>query len=130
MVLEVAAHTGQVDDGLDASTAKLVRVTDTRALEDQGRAEGAAADDDLLASTEDPANGLLAIDGLGWDGCNAHGTSVFDDDFVDLGVALQVQVGVLGSSAVDVGVSGIASSSYTEMSDQVRIRATLGQTIK
>lgn len=119
VVLEVAAYTGQVDDGLDASTAKLVRVTDTRALEDQWRAEGAAADDDLLASTEDPADWLLAVDGLGWHGCNAHGTAVFDDDLVDLGVALEVQVGVLGSSAVDVGVSSIASSSYTEMSETV-----------
>ncbi len=117
VVLEVAAYTGQVDDGLDASTAKLVGVTDTRALEDQRRAEGAAADDDLLASTEDPANRFLAVDGLCWDGCNAHGTAVFDDDLVDLGVALQVQVGVLGSGAVDVGVSSIASSSYTKVSE-------------
>jgi hypothetical protein len=39
---------------------------------------------------------------LRWDGPHTHGFSVFHDYFVNLCVALKVQVGVHGSSRVDI----------------------------
>lgn len=111
MVLEVLADAGQVHGRLDASTAQLLGVTDSRALQDKRRGEGAAADDDLLSGAEDAALRFFAVEGLGWDGGDADSAAVLDDDPVDLGVALQVQVGVSGTRAVDVRVGGVASAS-------------------
>lgn len=110
MVLEVESHTGKVDDGLDAGSAELLGVTDTRALEDQGRGEGSARDDDLLAGAEGSGLQLAWVQGLGGDGLDADGAAVLDDDLVDLGVAGQVQVAVDGAGGVDVGVSAVRST--------------------
>jgi hypothetical protein len=52
--LEVQTNTGKVDQRLDASLAELLWITDTRALEDEWRAESATGDDDLLAGLEGP----------------------------------------------------------------------------
>lgn len=110
VVLEVAANTRQVDQRLDAGAAQLLGVSDTRALQDKRRAEGAAADDDLFAGPVDLAGRVLASKRLAWDGGDTNRAAVLDDDLVDLGVALEVQVVVLGPGAVDVCVRGIASA--------------------
>jgi hypothetical protein len=87
VVLEVESHTGKVNNGLDTSGAELLGVTDTRSLEDQGRGEGSARDDDLLAGTEGSGLKLAWVQGLGGDGLDADGPAVLNDDLVDLGVA-------------------------------------------
>ena len=112
MVLEVPSHTGEVHERLHASTTELLRVTDTRPLEDERGAEGAAADDDLFAGSEDGPRGISACEGLGGNGGDADGTAVLDDYFVYFGVAFEVQVGVLGPGAVDVGVGGVAAAAW------------------
>lgn len=110
MVLEVESHTGKINNGLDTSGAELLGVTDTRALKDQGRGEGSARDDNLLAGTEGSGLELAWVQGLGGDGLDADGAAVLDDDLVDLGVAGQVQVAVDSPGGVDVGVSAVRST--------------------
>lgn len=112
MVLEVPSHTREVHERLHASTTELLRVTDTGPLEDERRAEGAAADDDLFAGSEDGPRGIATCEGLGGNGGDADGTAVLDDYFVYFGVTFEVQVGVLGSGAVDVGVGGVAAAAW------------------
>jgi hypothetical protein len=53
MVLEVETDTGEVYEGLDTGLAELLWVTNTRALEDQWRAEGATRDNYLFAGFDD-----------------------------------------------------------------------------
>lgn len=110
MVLEVTTNAREVHNGLDASLAELLRVTNTRALEDQRRAECASADDNLLASTVDLALRVGAIERLGRDGGNTDSPAVLDDDFVHLGTGLQVKVVELGAGAVDIGVGSITAT--------------------
>lgn len=110
VVLEVESHAGEVDDGLDARGPQLLGVTDTRALEDQGRREGSARDDDLLAGAEGPGLQLARVEGLGRDGLDADGAAVLDDDLVDLGVAGKVEVAVDRAGGVDIGVSAVGST--------------------
>ena len=52
MVLEVEANTGEIHKWLDTSLAELLGITNTRALEDQWRAESATANDNELPSLE------------------------------------------------------------------------------
>lgn len=54
MILEVETNTRKINKRLDASLAKLLWVTDTRALKDERRAQSTTGDDDLLASPDDP----------------------------------------------------------------------------
>lgn len=110
MVLEVATNTREVHDRLDSGLAELLGVTNTRALEDQRRAEGASADDDLLASAVDLALGVGTIKRLSWDGGNTNSATILDDNFVDLRAGLQVEVVKLGTSAVDVCVGSITTT--------------------
>lgn len=58
VILEIKANTGKVNERLNASLAELLGVTDTRALEDEWRAESTARDDDLLARPDDPSRQL------------------------------------------------------------------------
>lgn len=73
MVLEVQPDTRQVNEGLDASFAKLLRVTNTGALEDERRAQRASTDDDKLASLVDTALLRTRVERLGWDYLDASG---------------------------------------------------------
>lgn len=57
VILEIETDTRQIDQRLNASLAKLLRAADTRALEDEWRAQGTSRHDDLLASLID--SGLL-----------------------------------------------------------------------
>jgi hypothetical protein len=54
MVLEVETNTRKIDKRLDTSLAELLRVTDTRSLENKRRAESTARDDNLPASFDHP----------------------------------------------------------------------------
>lgn len=102
VVLEVQTNTGQVDKWLDTGLAELLCVTNTRALEDQGGAERAAADNDQLACTESPGNLLRRVKRLGWDSLDADCFAVLEDDLVGFGVDDQVQVLVVLASAVNI----------------------------
>jgi hypothetical protein len=53
VVLEVKTNTGKIDEGLDTGLAKLLWVTDTRALENERRTQSTTRDDDLLAGLDD-----------------------------------------------------------------------------
>lgn len=117
VVLEVETDTWQVDDRLDTSATKLLGVTNTRALQDERRAAGASADDDQLASLVDCARWVATTQGLGRDGRNTNGLAVLNEDFVDLGVTLQVKVVILGTGAVDVGMGGITSAACSTRSE-------------
>lgn len=110
VVLEVAANTWKVDDGLDADGAEPLGVTNSGALEDKRGAESTARDDNLLASTVDLASGSARSERLGGDGGNTDSTAVLDDDLVNLGAGLQVKVVVLSAGAVDVGVGSVGAA--------------------
>lgn len=80
VILEVQTHTGQVDKRLDARLAELLWVADTRALENEGRAESASRHDDLLAGFDDPGWTLPAGQVLGGNNLDANSTVAFEDD--------------------------------------------------
>ena len=54
VILEVETHTGKVNQGLYASLSQLLWVTNTRALKDERRAQGATRNNDLLAGANNP----------------------------------------------------------------------------
>lgn len=110
VILEVAAHTWQVDQRFHASSAQLLGVTESRALEDKWGAHGTSADDDLLSGPENTANRLTTIEGLGWYCDHTHSSTILDNHLLYLGVALEVEVAVLGPGTVDIGMSRITSS--------------------
>lgn len=110
MVLKVATYTWQVHDWFDASTTELLRVTDPRPLEDEGSAEGAAADDYLLASFVNRAWRVPTSQGLGWDSHNTNSPPILNDDSIHLGVTLQVKVRILASSTVNVCMSRVTAT--------------------
>jgi hypothetical protein len=107
VVLEVEANTGQVDQRLDASLAELLGVTDTRALEDERRAQGATRHDDLLASLVDSGLLLARRQRLGRADLDADSPVALEDDLLALGVNNKVQVLVVCTSAVDVSVGRV-----------------------
>jgi len=107
VVLEVETHTGQVDQGLDASLAKLLGVANTRALEDERGAQGAARHDDLLASLVDSGLLLAWRQRLGRADLDADSSVALEDDLLALGVDDKVQVLVVCTSAVDVTMSRV-----------------------
>lgn len=107
VILEVETDTGEVHQRLYANLAQLLCVTDPRPLEDKRRAECASTDDDLFAGFEDPW--LLLPRGQRLRGHSLHtdGATIFNDDLVDLGVALQVKVTVVSSCTMDVTMSRV-----------------------
>jgi hypothetical protein len=46
----------------------------------------------------------VGMEGLGRNSLHSDASSVLDDDFVDLGIAHEVEIGVYGSGGVDIGV--------------------------
>ena len=104
MILEIESNTRKINLGLDASSAKLLGVTDTRALKNQRRRKRTATNDNLLSSTEDSRLQLVRVQRLGRNSLNTNGTTILHDDLVDLRVAGQVQVTVLGACGMDIGV--------------------------
>lgn len=111
VVLEVETDTGQVDQGLHASLAELLGIADTRALENEWRAQGTAGHDDLLASLVDSGLLLARREGLGRANFDTNGSVAFENDLLALGVDDEVQVLVVCTSAVDVCVSRVRTAS-------------------
>jgi hypothetical protein len=109
VVLEVQTDTGKVDKGLDACLAELLRVADTRALQNEWGGQGAARDNDLLAGLVDLGL-LVGRERLGRDDLDACGTAVLDDDLLALAVDNEVQVLVLGAGAVNVSVGRVGTT--------------------
>lgn len=110
VVLEVETDTRKIDKRLDASLAELLGVTDTRALQDEWRAQGTARDDDLLAGLVDLGL-LVGRQRLGRDDLDTGGPAVLNDDLLTLAVDNKVQVLVLGAGAVDVPVGRVGAAS-------------------
>ena len=104
VILEVQTNTWKVDKRLYASLAERLWVTDTRALKNERRAEGASRHDDLLPSLEGAAMVLGRRERFGWNSPDADGAAAFDDHLVDLGVHGKMQVLVDRTGAVDVSV--------------------------
>ena len=127
MVLEVETNTRKIYKRLDARLAELLWVTDTRSLEDQWRAEGAARYNDLLAGSDNLRCQLAGSKRLGWDGLDPNGLVALDDNLKDskyhikmasvfayllhFGVDHQMQVLVHGSRGVNVAMRGIGAAS-------------------
>jgi hypothetical protein len=111
VILEVESYARKIYNRLDSRSLQLLRVTNTRALEDQWRRERSSRDDNLLAGPESPRSRMAGVQRLGGNRPDSDCAPVFDDDLVDLCVAKEVEVAVDGSSGVDVGVSTVASSS-------------------
>jgi hypothetical protein len=110
VVLEVETDTRKIDKRLNASLAELLGVTDTRALQDEWRAQGTARDDDLLAGLVDLGL-LVGGQRLGRDDLDTGGPAVLNDDLLTLAVDNKVQVLVLGAGAVDVPVGRVGAAS-------------------
>jgi len=90
VVLEVETDTRKVNYGLNASGTKLIGVTDTRSLEDERRTECASTNNDLLTSPVDLGLILSWSKGLGGNDLDTDGTTVLEDNFLDLAVADEV----------------------------------------
>lgn len=110
MILEVETHTRQVNLRLNTCSTELLGVTDTRALENQGRRECAAADDNLLSRAEGSGLELVRVERLSGNSLDTDSTTVLHNDLVDLCVAGEVKVAVLGTSSMDVGVGRVTST--------------------
>ena len=104
MVLEVEADSGEVNDGVDTSRAQLVRISDTRPLENQRRGEGSPRDNDLFTGPEDFSLWRAAAKGLRGYRLDSNSSAILNDHFIDLGVASQVEIAVYGSGGMDVGM--------------------------
>lgn len=110
MILEVEPDSWQINYGLNARSTKLLGVTDTRSLQDQRRRERTAANDNLLTSAEGPRLELIRVQRLGRYSLDCDGSAVLHDDLVDLGVAHEIQVVVLGARGVYVSVRRVTST--------------------
>jgi hypothetical protein len=80
VILEVETHTRQVYKWLDASLAEFLRVTNTRALENEWRAEGPARYNDLLTCLDDARRQLSVGKVLGWDDLDTNCAVAFEND--------------------------------------------------
>lgn len=87
----------------------MVGITDSGALENQRRAKSAARHDDLAASLVE-LRLLVRRQGLRGDSQDASSLVTLDDDLVGLGVANEVQVGVVGPGRVNVSMSRVGST--------------------
>lgn len=110
MVLEVESNTWKVYKRLNACLTKLLCVTDSGSLKDQWAAQGATADDDLLAGPEGPRCIMGWRERFGGHSLDADGSATLEDDLLNLGVANEVEVGVHRSGAVDISVGGVRAT--------------------
>ena len=114
--LKIKTHARQIHDSFYTDIFELLWITNTAALEDQGRAQRSTTDNNLLANLDDCAVVLVRREGLGGNHTNTNCTSVLDDHLVNLCVAHQMQVLVYRSRAVDVRVgtwSNVSDSVYS-----------------
>jgi hypothetical protein len=91
VILKVETNTREVDNWLNADLLQLLWVTNAGSLQDQWSAECASAHNDKLPSLEGTANNLVSTtDRPCWDSNNASRHAIFNDDTVDLGIALKM----------------------------------------
>lgn len=95
VVLEIEADAWEFNLAFHAGFLELLGISDAGALQDEWGAERAAGDDDLLARADDGFLLLARVEGLHGDCANGGCAAVFEDDFVDFGVAHQVEVTVV-----------------------------------
>lgn len=93
-----------------------MRLTNSGSLENQWRTESATGNNDLLAGSEGPGDVLVGVQWLGRNGSYTDSTVTLQDDLVDLGVDLEVEVLVLGAGAVNVSVGGVGTTSSVTVS--------------
>ena len=110
MVLEVEADTWKIHQRLDSDLAELFWITDTRPLEDQRGAESATADDDHLPGFVNGRLVLPRVQGLGGHCLDAHCDTIFNNDFVHLGVTLQVQIVIFRPGGMNIGMSSVTTA--------------------
>lgn len=111
VVLEVQTDTWKIDERFNTSFAELLWVTNTRSLKDEWRTESTSGNNDLLPGSDNSGSQLSWRKGLGWNNLDANGTVAFKDYLFDLVVDHQVQILVNGTSAVDIGMGRVRSSS-------------------
>lgn len=84
-----------------------IRLTDARALQDQRRAEGTAADNDLFACFIHLEGVLTWGERLCWDRLDADCAAALNDDFLDLGIDFKVKILVNRAGGMYVSVRGV-----------------------
>lgn len=102
VILEVETNTWEIDDRLDTYLPQLGWIANARSLKDEWRAECAASNNDLLSGFEYATLVGLTMDLLGRHSSNSDSNTVLDDDLIDLGVALDVQVLMFGASGMNI----------------------------
>lgn len=107
VILEVETDAGQVNERLDAGSAQLLWVTDTRPLENEGRAQSTTGHDDLLASLVDPRLLLVRGERLGRTDLDTNSPVALQEHLLALGVDYEMQVLVVCARAMDVSVSRV-----------------------
>jgi hypothetical protein len=132
MILEVETNTRKIDKRLDTGLAKLLWVTDTRALEDERRTQSTTGDDDLLASPDGPRHLLVGVERLGRNTLDGNSAVTLENDLVNLVAGEKVQVLVNSASAVNVAVSRVGSSSSIAVDPLEPVLGTMagGQVLK
>lgn len=88
VILEVAADTWKIHEWFNTSLAKLFGVTNSRSLKNQWRAECASANNNLFTGAEDLSNRLFSTKRLGGNCLDSNGSSIFNDDSSNFGIAL------------------------------------------
>jgi hypothetical protein len=111
VILEVETDTWQVDERFDASLAELLWVTNTGSLKDEWRAESATRNDDLLPSLDDSRRQLTRSKGLGGNDLDADSTITLKNYLLNLVIGHQVQVLMHGTSAMDVAMGRVRTTS-------------------
>lgn len=111
MRITKTASPWQVDNWFDTSFLQLLGVANTRALQNQWRAQCATAYDYLLPSSEDSGLGLSLRQWLSGHSLDTNGNAVLDDDLVNFGVAHKVQIRMMLPGAMDVCVSRVRTAS-------------------
>ena len=95
MILEVETDAWELDLAFDTNVLQLLWVADARTLEDKGGAEGAARDNNLLSGTNNLFLFLVLVQQLHGYCAKSGGSPILDDDFIDFGVAHEVEIAVV-----------------------------------
>ena len=100
VILEVETNAGQVNLAFHAGFLEFLRVSNARSLEHEGCAESAAGDDDLLAGFDGFFLQLVCIKRLHGHSADCCCTAVLKNDFIDLGVAHEVEIVMVPSHVI------------------------------
>ena len=111
MYLEVKTDTWQVNERRNAGCTQFLRIANTRSLEDERGAHGAAGNDNLLPGTIYNRLVLLArVQVFGRNGDHSHSAVVIKDDLINLGITFEEEVPLVAHGAVDVGMSRVGAT--------------------